>query len=62
MEGEFDFIIGTERRRVQAGDMSIIPGGTPHSAIALEQRAVFVDAWTPARGALPGADSVPRKP
>ena len=62
LEGEFDFIIGTERKRVEAGDMYIIPGGVPHSAIALDQKAVFVDAWTPPREALPGADSVPRKP
>ena len=61
LEGEFDFIIGTERKRVKAGDMYIIQGGAPHSAIALGQRAVFVDAWTPPREALPGMDSAPRK-
>jgi quercetin dioxygenase-like cupin family protein len=62
LEGEFDFIIGAERRRVKAGDMYIIPGGTLHSAIALDQKVVFVDAWTPPREALPGEDALPRKP
>ncbi len=62
LEGEFDFIIGAERKRVKAGDMYIIPGGTPHSAVALDQKAVFVDAWTPPREALPGTDSATRRP
>lgn len=59
LEGEFDFVIGTERKRLKAGDMYIIPGGTPHSAVALDRKAVFVDAWTPPREALPGEDAAP---
>jgi quercetin dioxygenase-like cupin family protein len=62
LEGEFDFIIGDERKRIRAGDMYIIPSGVPHSAIALGEKAVFVDAWTPPREALPGEDSTGRKP
>ncbi len=62
LEGEFDFVIGGERKRLKPGDMYIIPGGVKHSAIALDTQVVFVDSWTPPREALPGADSIPRKP
>ena len=60
LEGDFEFITGAERKRVRAGDMYIIPGN-PQSAIALHQKAVFVDAWTPSREVLPGAEAAPRE-
>lgn len=49
VEGEFDFIIGGERRRVKLGDMYIIPGGVPHSAIGLDRKAVALDIFSPPR-------------
>jgi len=52
IEGEFDFIIGTERRRVKPGDMYIIPGGVPHQAIGSDRKAVFMDVWSPPREVL----------
>ncbi len=49
VEGEFDFIIGNERKRVKAGDMYIIPGGVQHSAIGLEKKALVLDVFSPPR-------------
>ena len=49
VEGEFDFIIGGEKRRVKPGDMYIIPGGVQHSAIGLERKAVVLDVFSPPR-------------
>ncbi len=49
VEGEFDFIIGGERRRVKPGDMYIIPGGVQHSAIGLDKKAVALDIFSPPR-------------
>ncbi len=49
VEGEFDFIIGGERRRVKPGDMYIIPGGVQHSAIGLDGKAVALDIFSPPR-------------
>ena len=49
VEGEFDFIIGNERKRVGPGDMYIIPGGVQHSAIGLDKKAVALDIFSPPR-------------
>jgi quercetin dioxygenase-like cupin family protein len=49
VEGEFDFIIGGEKRRVKLGDMYIIPGHVQHSAIGLEKKAVALDIFSPPR-------------
>ncbi len=49
VEGEFDFIIGNERKRVKPGDMYIIPGGVQHSAIGLQKKAVVLDVFAPPR-------------
>lgn len=49
VEGEFDFIVGTERRRMEPGDMYLIPGGVPHSAIGLNRKAVVLDVFSPPR-------------
>ena len=49
VEGEFDFVIGGERRRLKQGDMWIIPGGVQHSAIGLEKKAVVLDVFSPPR-------------
>lgn len=49
VEGEFDFVIGTERKRVRPGDMYIIPGGVQHSAIGLDEKALVLDIFSPPR-------------
>ena len=49
VEGEFDFIIGNERKRMKPGDMYIIPGGVQHSAIGLDRKALVLDVFSPPR-------------
>ncbi len=49
VEGEFEFIIGGEKRRVKPGDMYIIPGGVQHSAIGLDRKALVLDIFSPPR-------------
>jgi len=49
IEGEFDFIIGSEKKRVKPGDMYIIPGGVQHSAIGLDKKALVLDIFSPPR-------------
>lgn len=49
VEGEFDFIIGGEKRRMRRGDMYIIPGGVEHSAIGLDKKTVALDIFSPPR-------------
>jgi quercetin dioxygenase-like cupin family protein len=49
VEGEFEFIIGGEKRRVKRGDMYIIPGGVQHSAIGLDKKALVLDIFSPPR-------------
>lgn len=48
LEGEFDFTIGVETRRVKAGDTYIIPGGVEHGAKA-DQHALTLDIFHPVR-------------
>jgi len=55
VEGEFDFIIGGERRRVKPGDMYIIPGGVQHSAIGLDKNALVLDVFSPPRDDYKGS-------
>ena len=52
IEGEFELTIGTERKRMKAGDMYIIPGGVPHQAIGSDKKALFFDVWSPPREKL----------
>jgi quercetin dioxygenase-like cupin family protein len=52
LEGEFELIIGSERRDMKAGDMYIIPGGVPHQAIGSQKKALFFDVWSPPREEL----------
>ncbi|MFQ5846285.1 MAG: cupin domain-containing protein [Candidatus Methylomirabilales bacterium] len=49
LEGEFDFTIGTETRRVKAGDVYFIPGGVTHGCLACTGRAIALDIFTPPR-------------
>ncbi len=52
LEGEFALVIGGERRDMKAGDMYIIPGGTPHEAIGSAKKTLFFDVWSPPREKL----------
>ncbi len=47
--GEFDMIIGGERRRLKPGDKYIIPGGVRHSAEAVAGPVKIVDIFSPPR-------------
>ncbi len=49
LEGEFDFTIGSETRRVKAGDTYLIPGGVTHGCLACTGRAVALDIFHPPR-------------
>lgn len=49
LEGEFDFTIGGETRRMKAGDGWIIPGGVQHGARGLEKPALALDVFYPHR-------------
>ena len=48
LEGALRFVVGGEEKVVRAGEVLIIPGNVPHSALALE-RTVDLDVFTPPR-------------
>ena len=47
--GELEFTIDGKSKRCTQGDMLIVPGGTPHSARALNGPAIALDIFTPPR-------------
>ena len=49
LEGEFDFTIGGETKRVGPGDAYVIPGGVEHSLVGLEGWALALDIFSPPR-------------
>lgn len=49
LEGEFDFTIGNETKRLKPGDVYFVPGGVLHAAVACNGRAVSLDAFYPPR-------------
>lgn len=49
LEGEFDFTIGTQTRRVKAGDTYFIRGGVTHGCLACIGRVVVLDVFSPPR-------------
>lgn len=49
VEGEADFTIGGETRRVKPGDRWHIPGNVPHTITALEQPVRALDVFYPVR-------------
>jgi quercetin dioxygenase-like cupin family protein len=49
LEGEFDFTIGQETRRVKAGDTYIIPGNVQHGCAACAGHALVLDIFSPVR-------------
>ena len=49
LEGELDFVIGGEARRLQPGDLYIIPGGVVHSVTVGADPARVLDIFSPVR-------------
>lgn len=48
VSGIFDFHIGSETKRVKAGDSMFVPGGVAHGCDCLEKGAIL-DIYTPMR-------------
>jgi len=49
LEGELTFLVGDEKRTLQAGEMWSIPGGVVHSVYAGEKPAKALDVFHPVR-------------
>jgi len=49
LEGDGQFTIAGETRRVVAGDYYAIPGGVTHGVVAGPQGGVFLDVFSPPR-------------
>lgn len=49
LEGELDFTIGSETRRLKAGDSYIIPGSVQHGCAACAGHALVLDIFSPVR-------------
>lgn len=49
LEGEAEFIVGGESRRVSPGGMWRIPGGVPHKVIAGDRPVRALDVFHPIR-------------
>ena len=49
LQGEFEFTIGGETKRVKQGDAYVIPGGVEHGLVALDGWALVLDIFSPPR-------------
>ena len=49
LQGEFDFTIGGETRRLKQGDAYVIPGGVEHRVVAADGWALVLDIFSPPR-------------
>jgi len=49
LEGELDVALGGKLYRVHAGEVAVIPGGVPHSAVTLDKPCRVIDIFSPAR-------------
>lgn len=49
LEGEFEFVIGNERRLVKKGDMYKIPGHVMHGIPEVKTGAIALDIFSPPR-------------
>jgi len=49
LEGQFELIIGGERRLVRKGDVYLIPSDVEHSGFAGENGALTLDVFSPPR-------------
>jgi quercetin dioxygenase-like cupin family protein len=51
-EGEFDFTIGEETRRMRVGDVAVVPSWVPHGAKTQDQPCREIDMFAPPRETL----------
>jgi quercetin dioxygenase-like cupin family protein len=49
LEGEFDLVIGGERKTIRKGDTYVIPGGVVHGVPEVQTRSVALDVFSPPR-------------
>ena len=49
LQGEFDMVIGSEKKRLKQGDAYLIPSGVEHSVQMGEGLAVALDIFSPPR-------------
>jgi len=49
LQGEFDFTIGGETKRVKQGDAYVIPGDVPHSLVGSDGWSLALDIFSPPR-------------
>lgn len=47
LEGEADFRLGDEMRRVRAGDVAVVPAGTAHATMNAATRVVIAAVFAP---------------
>ena len=49
LEGEFEFTVGDETRKLRPGDAYMIPGGVEHSLVGSDGWALCLDIFSPPR-------------
>ena len=49
LKGELDMVVEDKLYRAHAGDVVVIPGGVPHSAVTLDKGCRVLDIFSPAR-------------
>ena len=49
LKGELDLVVADKLYRAHAGDVVVIPGGVPHSAVTLNESCRVLDIFSPAR-------------
>ena len=49
LQGEFDFTIGGETKRLRQGDAYVIPGDVPHSLVGSDGWSLALDIFSPPR-------------
>ena len=49
MQGEFDFTIGGQTKRLRQGDVYVIPGDVEHALVATDGFSLALDIFSPPR-------------
>lgn len=49
LQGEFDFTIGGETKRLKQGDAYVIPGGVEHGVVGTDGWSMALDIFSPPR-------------
>lgn len=49
LEGEFEFTVGNEVKRIKAGDTLFMPSDLPHGCKVLTDKGALLDIFTPER-------------